>query len=369
MKNALPKPANQSGTTHKIPEFIISNPAGIIVQPTIAVPPAFKVPAQQKKISKNRFKRTFHGIIAGDKKTTELFESIKSIADYHFPVHISGETGTGKELVAKAIHNESQRRKGPFVPVNCGALPEGLVESELFGHVKGSFSGAVANKQGRFELADGGTLFLDEVSELSKNAQVKLLRVLQEGIVEKVGSTESRKVDVRILSATNKRLKDEMLKGHFRNDLYYRLNVFPISLPPLCERAGDILPLAIHFLETICQQYNKELPVLSNAVRDIFHTYSWPGNVRELQNVICYAIIKSSAGLITPDCLPLEFSSVNAPLTEYQPPGRLSFDAVKDALILSGWNKTRAAKKLNVGRATLYRFLEKNSRLLKYKKV
>ena len=177
----------------------------------------------------------------------DIFKQIRDVAGYDYPVHISGETGTGKELVSNAVHNESSRAGAPFVPINCGALPEGLIESELFGHIKGAFSGAIRDKKGRFELADGGTIFLDEVAELSNNMQVKLLRFLQEGKFERVGGEQTASVNVRVISATNKELKKAVKQGTFRDDLYYRLNVIPIRLPPLRDRKIDIPLLVEHF--------------------------------------------------------------------------------------------------------------------------
>ena len=187
---------------------------------------------------------SFSGIVGTDRKMLDVYEQIRNLAVADYPVHITGETGTGKELVAAAIHNESPRAGGPFVPVNCGALPEGLLESEIFGHVKGAFSGAIRDKKGRFELADGGTLFLDEVSELPRHMQVKLLRVLQSGAFERVGGEKTISVDVRIISATNKDLRREMERQNFREDLYYRLSVVPIRIPALRERKNDIPLLA-----------------------------------------------------------------------------------------------------------------------------
>jgi sigma-54 dependent transcriptional regulator, acetoin dehydrogenase operon transcriptional activator AcoR len=190
----------------------------------------------------------FANLIGGDIKIRKVYQQISDVAQYDFPVHLFGETGTGKELVANAIHNESRRGGAPFVPINCGALPEGLIESELFGHVKGAFSGAIRDKKGRFELADGGTIFLDEVAELSKSMQVKLLRFLQESTFEKVGGEKTHSVNVRVISATNKDLKKEVQRGTFREDLFYRLNVIPILIPPLRERKNDVPLLAEHFI-------------------------------------------------------------------------------------------------------------------------
>lgn len=306
----------------------------------------------------------FHGIITGNEKMIELFDDIKNVAGYDFPVHIYGETGTGKELAAKAIHNHSLRANNPFVTVNCGALPEGILESELFGHERGAFSGAVKSRKGRFELASGGTLFLDEVAELSKSAQVKLLRATQEGTIEKVGGEKMIPINVRVISATNKIIRDEVNKGYFRKDLYYRLNVFPIALPALKNRNNDVIILAEHFIRKICRQYNKEPLLLSQAVKKLFREYDWPGNIRELQNAVSYAVVKTKDKLILKENLPLEFINFNKPPTEKNYSGSLSVKAVKEALIVTGWNKTKTAKKLDIGRATLYRFLQQHDELM-----
>ncbi len=200
---------------------------------------------------------SFSGIVGKDRRMLEVYEQIRNLSATDYPVHITGETGTGKELVAAAVHNESSRAGGPFVPVNCGALPEGLLESELFGHVKGAFSGAIRDKKGRFELADGGTLFLDEVSELPRHMQVKLLRVLQSSTFERVGGEKTISVDVRIISATNLDLRRQMERQNFREDLYYRLNVVPIRIPALRERKNDIPLLVSYFLEQAAEQGQK----------------------------------------------------------------------------------------------------------------
>lgn len=312
-------------------------------------------PLKKEKIYKN-----FNGIIGNDYKMLEIFEQINDVAEYECPVHITGDTGTGKELVAKAIHALSPRKNMPFVAINCGALPEGLVESELFGHVKGAFSGAIREKKGRFELAHGGTIFLDEVAELSKFMQVKLLRTLQDGLIEKVGGEKSISVNVRIISATNKSLSQEITNEKFREDLYYRLNVFPITLPPLCERKQDIVLLAQYFTQTICKQYNKKCLPISKEALAMLVKYKWPGNVRELQNTIQFAIIKAKEKIITPDCLPIE---INIPL-QPGPQKKLDYESVKSVLIKTGWNKAKAARRLGVGRATLYRFINNYKDLL-----
>jgi PAS domain S-box-containing protein len=303
---------------------------------------------------------SFSNIIGRNKKMISVFKQIRDVTDYDFPVHISGETGTGKELVAHAIHNESCRGGASFVPINCGALPEGLIESELFGHVKGAFSGAIRDKKGRFEMADGGTVFLDEVSELPKLMQVKLLRFLQEETFEKVGGEKTISVDARVISATNKDLKQEVQNGHFREDLFYRLNVIPITVPPLRERKTDIPLLVDHFLKQFPgHKGQKEFKIADEAV-SMMMDYRWPGNVRELQNCIQFSIVRSKGGMIRPTDLPLELKQFTPKISNRGPSRKLDPLAVKEALIKTGGNKVKAAKLLGVGRATLYRFIGKH---------
>ena len=301
----------------------------------------------------------FSSIIGQTPVMIKIFQQIRDLAAYAVTVHIHGETGTGKELVARAIHNESSRKGGPFIPINCGALPEGLVESELFGHVKGAFTGAIHNKKGRFELAHGGTIFLDEIAELPKTMQVKLLRFLQEGVIEKVGSEKLITVDTRIISASNKILKEEIQKGNFREDLYYRLNVIPFHLPPLSKKKNDIPLLAEHFLKQAAKKNNEEQKKISDETISIMMSYSWPGNVRELQNIIQFANIKCRGDIITPDNLPAELKENSF---KKKPDNRrskkLDQESVNKALIQTNGNKTKAAKILGVGRATLYRFID-----------
>lgn len=319
---------------------------------------------------------SFSGIVGRDRKMLAIFEQIRDLANNDFPVCITGETGTGKELVAAAIHNESYRSGGPFVPVNCGALPEGLIESELFGHVKGAFSGAIRDKKGRFELAHGGTIFLDEVSELPKPMQVKLLRVLQEGTFERVGGERTLSVNVRVISASNRDLKQEMEKNNFREDLYYRLNVVPIHLPPLRDRKNDIPLLVSHFLQEAASR-NQHSKGISKAALASLMSYSWPGNVRELRNAVHFALVTSKGGIIYPDHLPLELRKERIDpkpeaagmasgkvgmtrdlgSTKPGPARKLSEKTVRVALKETGNNKSKAAKLLGVGRATLYRFI------------
>ncbi|MGB6930258.1 MAG: sigma 54-interacting transcriptional regulator [Syntrophobacteria bacterium] len=298
---------------------------------------------------------SFAGIIGQDHKMLQIFEQIRELATNDYPVHIMGETGTGKELVAAAIHNESRRGGGAFVPINCGALPEGVLESELFGHVKGAFSGAIRDKKGRFELADGGTIFLDEVVDLTKSMQVKLLRVLQEGTFERVGGEKTVSVDVRVISAANRDLKREVERKNFREDLYYRLNVVPVELPPLRTRKNDIPLLAEEFLRQASEQGQKTAG-LSKKALSMMMDYLWPGNVRELQNALHYALVKCKGRLIRPEDLPMELKSRRS--SRRGPTRKLNPEMVKAALDLTGGNKAKAARHLGVGRATLYRFLE-----------
>jgi transcriptional regulator with PAS, ATPase and Fis domain len=309
-------------------------------------------------------KQSFAGIVGQDPRMLELFDTIRDVADVNVPVLIQGESGTGKELVAAAIHNEGPRANKPFVPVNCGALPEGLLESELFGHVRGAFTGAVRDKKGRFELANNGTLFLDEVADLSKVMQAKLLRVLQEGQFERVGGEKTISVDARIISATNMDLKDQMKKGHFRKDLYYRIKVVPIYMPPLRDRKNDIPRLIEHFLDKAVEEGQKATDISKEALA-IMMGYPWPGNIRELQSAVRFALIKSKGELVQPKDLPLELrKDLPLDLQEWKykksspgPPRKLDPESVQTALAQSGGNKAKAAKFLSVGRATLYRFL------------
>lgn len=314
---------------------------------------------------------SFAGIIGKDKAMQDIFRQIRDVALYSYPVHVSGDTGTGKERVAYAIHDISAYGNGTFVPVNCGAIPEGIVESELFGHVKGAFSGAVKERKGRFELAHKGTLFLDEVAELPLSTQVKLLRFLQEGSFEKVGGEKKVSVDVRIISATNKNLKEEVKTGRFREDLFYRLNVIPIHLPPLRDRKNDIPLLAAHFLKEAEQESAAPVPELADESLQLLLDYHWPGNVRELKNVIQFSVVRSRGKIIKPSDLPMEITQnrdISFPLPDNRrisgsfPPlrGKLDEESVKAAIKKTGGNKSKAARVLGVGRATLYRFLAQN---------
>ncbi|UCF56931.1 MAG: sigma-54-dependent Fis family transcriptional regulator [Deltaproteobacteria bacterium] len=250
----------------------------------------------------------YGNIIGKSKPMLEIYDLISKVAQSRASVLITGPSGTGKELIAKAIHYNSPRKDRPFISINCGALTETLLESELFGHEKGAFTGAVAMKKGRFELADEGTLFLDEVGEMPPPLQVKLLRVLQEMEFERVGGTKTVKVDVRVLSASNRNIKEDVAEGHFREDLFYRLNVINIEVPSLRERTEDIRLLVNHFIEKYRQDEGDKKIELSPEAWKALYSYIWPGNIRELENIIERAVILNSDGLISPEDLPNELS-------------------------------------------------------------
>ncbi len=224
------------------------------------------------------------GIIGEDTSLAEVFKILRKVAPTDSTVLVTGESGTGKEVLVRTLHKESKRANAPFIPVNCGAIPKELLESELFGHEKGAFTHAIRTKPGRFELAEGGTIFLDEIGEMDTSLQVKILRVLQEKEIERVGGNGPKKIDVRIVAATNRDLEQEVALGNFREDLYYRLNVIPLHLPPLRERGNDIITLAEHFLKHFCEKKEREQLTLSEKVAKVFLNYAWPGNVRELEN-------------------------------------------------------------------------------------
>ena len=302
---------------------------------------------------------SFAGIVGRDPRMQELYETIRELAGVDAPVLIEGESGTGKELVAAALHNEGPRAGREFVAVNCSALPEGLIESELFGHVRGAFTGALRDKRGRFELADGGTIFLDEVADISPVIQSKLLRVLQEGVIEPVGSEKSIRVDVRVISATNRNLRARVAEGRFREDLFYRLCVVPISLPSLRERRTDIPLLAEHLLARTMDQWGiqSEVTISDEAMARLVDC-DWPGNVRELENAIQHALVKCRKGEIGPEHLPPDIRGAG-PGARRRGARRRKLDAasVRQALSETAGNRAAAARKLGIARATLYRFL------------
>ena len=273
----------------------------------------YRLIKQNKFLRQALSDRFQHGNIIGKSKPMlKVYDLIDKVAQSRASVLITGPSGTGKELIAKAIHYSSTRKDRPFISINCGALTETLLESELFGHEKGAFTGAVAMKKGRFELADSGTLFLDEVGEMPPPLQVKLLRVLQEMEFERVGGTKSIKVDVRVLSASNREIKEDVAQGKFREDLFYRLNVIQIEVPPLRERIDDIPLLVKHFIEKYGSDEGKSKIQLSPEVWKAIYTYTWPGNVRELENVIERAVVLNSGEVVTLDDLPEELAGTEA---------------------------------------------------------
>jgi two-component system NtrC family response regulator len=316
---------------------------------------------------------SFGNLIGKSKPMQDIFETIRKVAPATATVLIEGASGTGKELVAKSIHFNSPRRNQPFVAVNCSALAESLLESELFGHEKGAFTGALAMKKGRFEIADGGTLFLDEIGELSPSLQVKLLRVLQEKVFERVGGVRPISVNIRLIAATNKSLKDEIRKRRFREDLFYRLNVVHIILPPLRDRQEDIQLLVAHFIEKYASGHHEGPPIshVEQEVQRLFYKYNWPGNVRELENVIERAMVMCSGQVIRVDDLPKDFKK-----NVYQD-GRLHLDALPEAntlyetlaqvekkMILNALRKAdfvqaHAAELLGIGKSGLNQKLKK----------
>lgn len=305
--------------------------------------------------------KSFAGIVGATPVMREIFNTIREIADVDVPVMVLGESGTGKELVAKAIHEKGLRSKKIFVPVNCAAIPDGLLESELYGHVRGSFTGAVRDRKGRFQLANGGTIFLDEIGDLSPAMQVKLLRVLQEGTFEPVGGEKTLSVDVRVVCATNKDLEHEVNKGNFREDLYYRLCVVPITLPPLRDRIDDVLLIAEYIVEKESAISGGRQVTLSPDVLRVFLEHDWPGNVRELQNVLRFAFIKCTGSVIGPAHLPPNFrKDAGAAIPPKEGRNAITPETFTRALEEAKGNKSKAAKLLGVSRATLYRFLAEN---------
>jgi transcriptional regulator with PAS, ATPase and Fis domain len=305
-------------------------------------------------------RRQFHNIIGKSETMQRIFSLIEDLASVQTTALITGETGTGKELVAAALHYQGDRRQKPFVKVNCSALPENLLESELFGHVKGAFTGALQNKSGRFERADGGTIFLDEIGDITPAVQMRLLRVLQEREFERVGDSTPVKVDVRVVAATNKDLLEKVKHGEFREDLYYRLKVVEIPLPPLRERKEDIPLLEQHFLNKFNKAFGKEIISITDDVRHLLMDYPWPGNVRELEHAFEHAFIVCNQGVITVDDLPPEFRDF--PATEScaaaDGSGQADREAIVCALEKTAWNKAGAARLLGISRQTMYRRLE-----------
>lgn len=298
-----------------------------------------------------RGKYSLPNIIGSSDKMQEVFKAVHKVAKNNVTVLLRGESGTGKELIAKAIHYESQRSKGPFVAINCAALPENLLESELFGYEKGAFTGAVSSKKGRFELADRGTIFLDEIGDISPAIQVKLLRVIQEHEFERLGSTKTIKVDVRVIAATNKDLEEAVKEGSFRDDLYWRLNVVPIFLPALRERKEDIPILIEHFLNRFNKDYDKRVAVSREALRKLFD-YQWPGNVRELENTIERLIVMVDGNQILIECLPIHVRVENRGISQGWSLSKdievIEKERISNALKECGYIQAKAARLLGI---------------------
>jgi len=298
-------------------------------------------------------------VVAESESMKRIFQLAGQVAQQPTTVLLTGESGTGKEVVARFIHSRSSRREHAFVAINCAAIPETLLESELFGHEKGSFTGAVQARRGRFELADGGTLFLDEIAEMGVNLQAKLLRVLQEQQFERIGSDRTMTVDVRVIAATNKDLAQSIANGSFREDLYYRINVFPIQIPPLRERRDDIVPLAEFFSKILSIRMGKPNPTISPEVRDLLRSYDWPGNARELANAIERALIVSQTGAIDIDDLPLKQESGSAKLGRPGLLAQIERTAVLESLARNNGDRKAASEELGISLRTLqYRLKE-----------
>ncbi len=311
--------------------------------------------------------RKLDGIIGPSERMGHIFEVVESVAETRATVLVLGESGTGKTLLARTIHEHSDRTDSPFIEVNCGALPDSLLESELFGHAKGSFTGAIRDKAGKFEEADTGTIFLDEIATASPALQIKLLRVLQDRIFERIGESRTRQVDVRILLATNQDLLEQVRLGEFREDLYYRINVVSIELPPLRERPEDIPFLVDHFLDRYCEYHRKPALSLSGGALDLLLTHDWPGNIRELENAIERCVVLSRGEQIQAASLPPHITRTKGqvlPLSQEVLPLKKALEEpekliIQRALELNGWNRQQTADMLEVNRTTLFHKMKK----------
>jgi two-component system NtrC family response regulator len=332
---------------------------------------AFHIHQLQQKVQQNDSSFAeggFHRMVGTSKSMKDIFRFIERVAVSDISVLICGESGTGKEIVAHAIHLQSQRKNNPFVVVNCGAIPENLLESELFGHEKGSFTGAHAQKRGKFELAHTGTLFLDEIGELAAPLQVKLLRFLQDRKIERVGGTQPIDIDVRIIAATNRDLKKDMENHVFREDLYYRLKVVPLDMPPLRERKEDIIPLAQHFLKKFSKEHRKSPVALSPEAEGALLMHPWPGNVRELENLISRSVVLSPRSVLKPSDLGFALDQIPTDVNLKFAKKAIEMDFVKKALSRNGGIVSRAARELGISRVNLYELIEKyNIRLQEFK--
>jgi len=314
-----------------------------------------------KRLNERLEQYRFGEIVGTSPPMQQVFRKVEKIAVTDISVLITGETGTGKELIAREIHRRSPRAGKPFVTINCGAIPENLLESELFGHVKGSFTGAVANKQGKFQAADGGTLFLDEIGEMPIELQVKILRALQERVVYRVGDTRPETCDIRIVAATNRELEKEIAAGRFREDLYYRLNVVNVELPPLRQRGEDVLVIARYLLSRYSREYDVKVKGLSPNAAVAIRKHAWPGNIRELENRIKKAIVLCDSSVIGPDDLGLTGDVLPQILTLSEAKDKFQRDYINEILALNNGNRTKTARDLGVDPRTVFRHLEKES--------
>lgn len=306
-------------------------------------------------------KTTFENMIGKSHEIQKVFDLVKKVAPSKASVLITGESGVGKEMIANALHNLSPRKDKPFIKVHCAALSDSLLESELFGHEKGAFTGAIAMKRGRFELAHEGTIFLDEIGEISQNVQVKLLRVIQERKFERVGGEETLDVDVRIIAATNRNLEEEIKKGNFREDLYYRLNVVNINVPPLRERKDDIPIMVNNFIRKFSKENNKNITTVDTKAKNALYSYDWPGNIRELRNCIEGAVVIAEGNTLRLEDLPpavrksQENSSISIPAgTDMDTAEKI---IIRETLLFCQGNKSKTAQVLGIGRKTLHRKL------------
>ncbi|MFZ5754814.1 MAG: sigma-54 interaction domain-containing protein, partial [Bacillota bacterium] len=373
-ENCLMQKVVNSGEKGYSTDVVIVAKNGEFVPVEISVMPLFdnsgniigglEILSDQRKIQRLRQefegRYSFQNIIGKDHKMQEIYEMVEAVAPYRSSVLIVGESGTGKELVAKAIHFLSDRRYKPFIKVNCAALTPTLLESELFGHEKGAFTGAHSTHQGRFELADKGTIFLDEIGEIPVSLQAKLLRVLQEGEFERVGGKKTLKTDVRVIAATNRNLTEEIRKGNFRQDLFYRLNVFPIKLPPLRERKNDIPLLNEYFIRRFNVFFQKAKKGVSREALNFLLQYEFPGNVRELENALEYAFIKGKGDFIMLQDLPLYMiMTANTGDSAFIRLDDLEKHHIKQVLRQCEGNKQKAAQLLGITRKTLYNKMQK----------
>lgn len=359
--------AMKKGACDYITKPINDNEIKIIIQKTIGNKQIIEENVTLKELLAKERRSVYGAMIGSSEKMQSVYHIIDSVASTNATILVAGESGTGKGLIARAIHeNDQARKEKPFVEVSCGALSETLLESELFGHVKGAFTGAIKDKEGRFEYADGGTVFLDEIDAFSLSLQVKLLRVLQDGVFERVGDNVTRKTHARIIVATNQTLTDLVTAGKFREDLYYRVNVIAIQAPPLRDRRDDIGLIAQHFLEKYSRINNKKVSELSEEVLGIFQSYAWPGNVRELENAIEGAVIMAKTEVVNKQDIPniSKFTSESASNNNEGKTLREAVEEPEREHIISvlddcNWNRNKAAEVLGVNRTTLYNKMKK----------